>query len=44
MEFKEALIQIGECMEAGYSVENSFAESYFLCGKDSAILRTWYRN
>lgn len=29
MEFKEALIQIGECMEAGYSVENSFAESYF---------------
>lgn len=29
MEFKEALIQIGECMEAGYSVENSFVESYF---------------
>lgn len=29
MEFKEALILIGECMEAGYSIENSFVESYF---------------
>lgn len=29
MEFKEALVLIGECMEAGYSVENSFVESYF---------------
>lgn len=28
-QFKEALILIGECMEAGYSVENSFVESYF---------------
>lgn len=28
-EFKEALVLIGECMEAGYSVENSFVESYF---------------
>lgn len=27
-EFKEALIQIGECMEAGYSIENSFVESF----------------
>ena len=29
MEFKEALILIGECMGAGYSIENSFAEAYF---------------
>ena len=29
MEFKEALILIGECMEAGYSIENSFVEAYF---------------
>lgn len=28
IEFKEALILIGECMEAGYSIENSFVESY----------------
>lgn len=27
-EFKETLILIGECMEAGYSMENSFLESY----------------
>ena len=27
-EFKEMLVIVGECLEAGYSIENSFIESY----------------
>ena len=27
-EFKEMLVLVGECLEAGYSIENSFIESY----------------
>lgn len=45
-EFKETLILVGECMEAGYSLENSFIESYAMMkeryGNKSDMVRELY--